>query len=498
MNDRLKLQQGLAVLSSQQVYITEKKAVSLGLTLEELMERAGTAVFQQTVNQFHPTKTLVVCGPGNNGGDGYVVARKLLEQGWDVCVARSPASKISDCAQQMLDRYNGPIVPFSPESIDKAELIIDGIFGIGLSKPITGEFKAIIDKINQSNKPVVAIDIPSGINADNGEVFGCAINATLTVTFNFKKPGHLLLPGKVHNKKVVVSNIGLPMQDVEQHKIFINHKNLWQHLFPLPNHFSNKYTRGHLAIIAGSEITGAPRLAAIAARRTGVGLVTMICPEEVRDIYAISSAGPLIKTYKNIKELLAIINNSKFDGFVAGPGLLPNAETKKIIAAVLKTSKPAVIDAGGISAYKDNPDDLKKLLHKKSIITPHEGEFKRVFALNRNKIEAVQDASASCKSTVLLKGADTVISDENGFTFVQDISCPYLATGGTGDVQSGMIASLLVQGIAPNIAGAMASWFLNRAGLILGYGLIAEDIPSVIPRVVHEDIISLAGSGKNV
>lgn len=451
--------------------------MDLGISIPELMEKAGISVVEAIEKAYKKQPVQVICGPGNNGGDGYVVARHLQKKGWPVTVMGAeqknpPSSKTL---------WNGPIQAMDENQVAASGIIVDAIFGLGLSKPLRDIYEALVKAINHSKALVVAVDIPSGIQSDTGEIMGYAVKADLTVTFNFKKPGQVLIPGRNYCGSVVVKDIGLKSPAGEL--ICENHPNLWKHLYPFPTPTSHKYNRGYLAILGGSQITGAARLAAEAARRIGAGLVQI---QSLPDVYALYKQECLGVLTREIHEATDFAMDPRFSAALIGPGSGRTDFTHQVVLSWLQTKKPCVLDADALYVFKEDPQKLFNNLHDKVILVPHEGEFSYLFERRVSKIESALEAATISNAVVLLKGADTVIAHPNGRVLVQTQDSPYLATGGTGDVLAGMIAGLLAENVDSLMAAGMGAFVHVKVAQKIGLGLIAEDIAHAIPSVLKD------------
>jgi hydroxyethylthiazole kinase-like uncharacterized protein yjeF len=464
------------------VVAAEKQTIAGGVDVETLMECAGRAVYEEIISRYSMKPIQVICGPGNNGGDGYVVARLLQEAGWPVEVIGTP-QKNPPYSRAL---WEGDILPFQASSITPGALIVDGIFGIGLQRDLEEDYANMVIKMNEVASFIVAIDIPSGINTDNGYIMTEAVMANQTITFDFRKPGHLLLPGREHCGEVVVRPIGLAKSENEEYKVYVNHPELWRHLYPIPTSFSHKYSRGYLCILGGPEMTGAARFAAESARRMGVGMTKIESLPISHDIYKLACVGVLTRALSHAQDFAQDV---RITAALIGPGSGRSDFTKQAVLTWLATEKPCVLDADALFMFKDNPDELFSKLYADVVLTPHEGEFHNLFNVRGTKIERVQEAARISGATVLLKGADTVIAHPSGLTLVQDLSCPYLATGGTGDILAGMIASLLAQGLPALAAAGCAAYVHVKTAQHIGLGLIPEDIPDEIPETLKEILL---------
>ncbi len=471
------LKDQFTVLRTSEVRDLESQAVQEGTPVKALMERASAVIVEEILAHFSIRPTLVLCGPGNNGGDAYGVAVKLLEIGWPVEVMTVlPAnSKTSNEAAYFKEKYKKK--PLSPDtSLDAFELIIDGIFGTGLKKDLSADLQVLIHKINLLSLPVISVDIPTGIDSDTGEIRGASLHAKMTVTFNYRKPGHLLYPGKLSCGEVILKDIGLGK--ARSPMIFVNHPELWFDDFPIPGPLDHKYHRGHALLFGGEEFTGATQLAALAARRAGAGLVSIACTERTHPIYALSTPGTITSVIRSFEEWEALLKDERKNALLLGPGLTPSPETKKTVLAALKTKRRIVLDAGALKAFL--PDDVNALfsaLHDQVVLTPHEGEFKEIFGtLSGSKIERALEAANKSGGLIYLKGADSVMATPQCHVLLQDNAPPWLSTAGTGDVLAGLILAFLAQGASPLHACGMASWIHGESAHHAGFGMIAEDL----------------------
>jgi len=477
------------VLTAAQTKDRENLTVQNGLeTFESLMEKAGTAVATEIIQAFAKGKVLVLCGPGNNGGDGYVIARKLKEADFDVTVAfdLTAAPKLSSQAQLNKEKWTGPLVSLDQGDFESSVLIVDALFGTGLERPLSGIYLETVQKISKATAPCIAVDIPSGLHADSGEIMGSAAPAQLTVTFDSLKRGHLLLPGKSYCGNLKIAEIGfIDLSNLGGSFSYENTPALWRDALPVPKPTDHKYTRGHLTVIAGEEMTGAPRLAAEASRRIGAGVTTLLCPIKAKSLYQTTTLGVLVKPYTTHEDFAAAINQKTVHSLLIGPGLLPDAETRTLVEIALKTKKKIVLDAGALSCFQDHIERLRDLLHNACILLPHAGEFQRIFERYGSKIETALKASKETQACLLLKGADTVIATPDGTCYINTNAPPTLATAGTGDVLAGLVAGLAAQGCSPLISAAAAAWIHSEAAQLFGRGLIAEDLIEKIPLVLQ-------------
>ena len=460
------------LLTPQQMARADAAAVALGVPGPVLMENAGRAVARAVRARFTPCRTLVVAGPGNNGGDGYVAARLLAEQGWPVAVAALAPPREGSDAQGAASRWRGAAVPFSPAEAARAELLIDAVFGAGLTRDVE---PAVADVL-RAGKHVVAVDVPSGLDGATGQVRGFAPRAALTVTFFRLKPGHLLLPGRTLCGTTVLADIGLPARVLQGigPATFANLPGLWT--LPALAADAHKYARGHVTILGGAVMTGAARLAAAAAARAGAGMVTIAAAGR-GDVYRAGDPGVIV-TEAPLDELLA-------DGrrlvWVCGPGLGIEA-VQKSLPALLAAGRTVVADADVFSAFAGNPAALRGC----AVLTPHAGEFARMFGApsGNDRLGAAREAARLTGAVVLLKGPDTVIAAPDGRAAINASAPPWLATAGAGDVLSGLIAGLLAQGLAAWDAAAAGAWLHGEAARLAGPGLVASDLPAALTHAL--------------
>ncbi|MHA1601338.1 MAG: NAD(P)H-hydrate dehydratase [Alphaproteobacteria bacterium] len=480
-----------AVLTVAEMARADAAAIAGGVPGRTLMDNAGRAVADAIRVHFSPCSVLVLCGPGNNGGDGFVVARYLSDAGWPVRVAllgRREALHGDAAAHAAL--WSGEIVPLTDDvtnEIASAGMVIDALFGAGLSRSLNGAARIAVEAVAAAGLPVVAVDIPSGITGDDGVVLGdCAVRADLTVTFFRMKPAHLLLPGRSHCGDVVVADIGIPpavLGDINP-RTFANSPALWVARLPRRLPESHKYDFGHAVIVGGEVMTGAARLAARAALRVGAGLVSLVCPPAVLPVYAQASPSVITLPMETLAEFQDLLKDPRKNAVLIGPGGGIGSTTRKQVAAALGAGKAVAIDADALTSFADRPDELFQAGAGRCVLTPHEGEFARLFPdLTGSKLERARAAAQRSGAVVLLKGQDTVIADPDGRAVINGNAPPDLATAGSGDVLAGFIVGLLAQGLESFPAAAAAAWLHGAAGAALGRGLIAEDLPEVLPKV---------------
>ncbi len=446
-----------------------------------LMEAAGTAVAHAIRSRFRPAPVLVLAGPGHNGGDGYVAARHLERAGWDVAVA--PLAPPGGDAVGAAARWRGPVRPFAPASVARAGLVVDAVFGAGLSRAVDG---LVAETLSVIRAPIVAVDVPSGVDGATGAVHGFAPQAALTVTFFRLKPGHLLLPGRDLCGETLLAEIGLPEAVLERiaPRTFRNNPTLWQ--LPQPGAATHKHARGHVTILSSDAMSGAALLAARGARRAGAGLVTLACESgEAARAHRMAEPGALTLTGDWPE---ALLEDGRRDVFCVGPGLPPDATTRGAVAALLAAGKRLVLDAGALTALAGHADRLEGA----AIMTPHSAEFARLFGeVGNDRLGAARRAASQSGSVVLLKGSDTVVAAPDGRATINDNAPAWLASGGTGDVLAGIAAALLAQGMPSFEAACAAAWLHGEAARRAGPGMIAEDLP----QQIHATFLHVAALG---
>jgi NAD(P)H-hydrate epimerase len=471
------------ILTTVEMGKADAFAVAHGVPSMVLMENAGRAVADTIVARFKPNAVTVLCGPGNNGGDGFVVARLLDEYGFTVRVAHDADHKGD--AKEMSLRWKGTRVALAPEALDGARLVVDALFGAGLSRPLEGAAAQVVEALN--DLPVVAIDVPSGLSGDTGQPLGAVVvHAALTVTFFRKKPGHLLLAGRVLCGETVVADIGIPPEAANT-QLHENTPSLWH--YPSPKAEGHKHARGHCVVLSGpAHATGAARLAARAALRVGAGLVSVASPPAAVAVNAAHLTAIMIKPFDGADGLAKLLSDKRLNAVALGPGLGVGGETRELVGVALKSGAAIVLDADAITSFKDDPEALFNRLHERCVLTPHDGEFERLFPglldESPSKVGAVREAAARAHCTVLLKGADTVVAHPGGKAAINVNAPPTLATAGSGDVLAGMIAGLLAQQMSAFDAACCGAWLHGDAASRFGPGLIAEDLPEMLPQVL--------------
>ena len=484
----------IELLTPDEMAACDRLAIASGVPGIALMEKAGRAVADAVARRPLGTRILVVAGPGNNGGDGFVAARVLAERGYPVrLMLLGDGAALKGDAAEAAKRWNGSVEAAAPEQIAGVGVIVDALFGAGLNREIDGEARALIEAMNASGATIIAVDLPSGINGASGAVMGVAVRASESITFFRRKPGHLLLPGRLHAGKVRVADIGIPdsVLDEVKPRAFANGPGLWGRHFPIPQPDGHKYARGHAVVVSGGiSFTGAARLAARGALRAGAGLVTLASPRDALAVNAAASLAVMVRAVDGAEELRGLLTDKRLNAVVLGPGLGVGAATRDLVLAALDGGRAAVLDADALTSFEADPAALfAKTAQRPVVLTPHQGEFARLFksimqgAENESKVGQARAAARASGAAVLLKGADTVIAAPDGRVAICENAPAWLATAGSGDVLAGMIAGLLAQGMTAFEAACAGAWLHGEAGNEAGPGLISEDLPEALPQV---------------
>ena len=487
--DQTRRESKLALLTPLQMGNADRAAKASGIDGFGLMEAAGSAVAVAVGVRWLMRPVTVLCGPGNNGGDGFVAARHLGDAGWPVKLALlGSRDKLSGEAAHAAGLWKGPLAPFSSESLEGAGIVIDAIFGAGLSRPLDGNALAVVEALKIRGTPVCAVDVPSGLDGASGMILGAAAPAELTVTFFRKKPGHLLYPGRGLCGDVEVADIGIPAAVLDEiaPNSWENGPDLWLGGYPWPQPESYKYKRGEVLILGGEAITGAGRMTAMAASRAGAGMVTLAAPAKVWSIYATSLINAIVHSFDGLQEFEALLADKRRNVIAIGPGAGVGASTRQFVVAALATRRAAVLDADALTSFAEAPQDLFEAIVGPCVLTPHVGEFLRLFHFEGDKLQRTRSAAKQSNAVIVLKGPDTVIAAPDGRAIINSNAPAQLATGGSGDVLTGFVAALLAQGMPPFEAAAAAVWLHGAAATEFGLGLVADDLPNALPRVLQK------------
>jgi NAD(P)H-hydrate epimerase len=492
----------MRVLTVAAMRRVDAAAIDGGIPGIRLMEAAGAAVAERAAARLpEGGRVVVLCGPGNNGGDGFVAARLLQERGYatDLFLLGERAALTGDAALAA-EAWTGPVAPAIADALPPCDLVIDALFGAGLSRDLDGAARVLVEAVNAGGRPVLAVDVPSGVDGDTGAVRGVAIQATETVTFVAFKPGHLLQPGRGLCGDRHLADIGTGAAALEvglgaaTPPLYRNGPDLWARAFPQLTEASHKYTRGHALVLSGPATkTGAARLAARGALRVGAGLVTLASPHAALAENAAQLTAIMQRACETADDLDDLLTDERLNVVLAGPGLGTGEPTRERVAVAAAAGRSLVLDADALTSFSGQAPLLAAHLAEgdaQAVLTPHEGEFARLYGGTEaaveggDKVTRTRAAAALSGAVVVLKGSDTVIASPDGRAAINDHGSPYLGTAGSGDVLGGLIAGLLAQGMPPFEAAAAGVWLHGDAGLRHGPGLIAEDIPELMPAVL--------------
>jgi len=520
-----------ALLTNAEMAEADRLTIQSGTPGSFLMEQAGAAVAREAERMLGKRgRVVVLCGPGNNGGDGFVAARLLAAIGHHVEVGLlGKIEALRGDARSAAEAWPGVIAPVADLALDGADLAIDALFGAGLTRDLDGHAKATVARLDEFSrarkKPILAVDVPSGIDGSSGAIRGIAVTATRSVTFFRRKPGHVLLPGRLHCGETIVADIGVPAAVLATiaPKAFVNSPAAWKDVFPVPRIDGHKYSRGHALVLSGGLAhTGAARLAARGALRAGAGLVTVATPTEALAVHAAALTAIMTRPCDGREDLKAILADRRKNALVMGPGLGVGEPTRALVAAALageiggaRPPRAIVLDADALTSFQGDVFALSRAIKGSGmpvVLTPHEGEFSRLFSgsvsadadlwqafdllpealpihvehlRSGSKLERARAAAALTGAVVLLKGPDTIVADPAGKATIAEDLPPWLATAGSGDVLAGMIGGLLAQSMPAFEAASAAAWLHGAAAREFGPGLIAEDIPEMLPRVLR-------------
>jgi ADP-dependent NAD(P)H-hydrate dehydratase / NAD(P)H-hydrate epimerase len=520
-----------ALLTNAEMAEADRLTIAGGTPGSALMEQAGAAVAREATSLFpRNSRIAVFCGPGNNGGDGFVAARVLAAQEFAVELGLvGPGDRLRGDAALAAKSWTGKILGVEELDLDSADLVIDALFGAGLARDLNGPAKALVLRLNEwtkrTKKPILSVDVPSGIDGSSGQVRGAAINAARTVTFFRRKPGHLLLPGRIHCGGTVLADIGIGGHVLLTiaPKTFANCPAVWQQTFPLPRVDGHKYSRGHAVVLSGGPAhTGAARLAARGALRAGAGLVTVATPAAALGVHATALTAIMTRVCDNADGLTSLLADRRKNTLVMGPGLGVGEKTRALVRAALNADaesgappRAVVLDADALTSFEGDAFGLAQMIRRRGrgvVLTPHDGEFARLFRHtgqndqrrwlgldmweqvllahfdslhSKSKLDRARAAAALSGAVVVLKGPDTVVADPEGSATIAEDLPPWLATAGSGDVLAGIAGGLLAQTMPPFAAASAAVWLHGAAARHFGPGLIAEDIPENLPPVLR-------------
>jgi ADP-dependent NAD(P)H-hydrate dehydratase / NAD(P)H-hydrate epimerase len=519
----------IELLTNVEMADADRLTIASGTPGSIMMEQAGAAVAAEAARLVpRAGRVAVFCGPGNNGGDGFVAARLLARQDFIVDIALLGArDRLVGDAALAAKSWTGEIIAFEELDLDSADLAIDALFGAGLARDLDGSAKALVLRLNEwtkrTKKPILSVDVPSGIDGSDGQIRGAAIEAARTVTFFRRKPGHLLLPGRIHCGGTVVAEIGIESRVLATiaPKTFSNCPALWQKTFPVPRVNGHKYSRGHAVVLSGGPAkTGAARLAARGALRAGAGLVTIATPGAALCVHAAALTAIMTTVCDSADDLTGLLADRRKNTLVMGPGLGVGEKTRALVRAALNADggalAPAVVlDADGLTSFEDDAYGLAQMIRRRGggvMLTPHDGEYARLFGragqndqiqwfgldmpeqillshfdglCSKSKLDRARSAAALSGAVVVLKGPDTVVADPEGRATIAEDLPPWLATAGSGDVLAGIAGGLVAQAMPLFEAASAAVWLHGAAARHFGPGLVAEDIPENLPPVLH-------------
>jgi ADP-dependent NAD(P)H-hydrate dehydratase / NAD(P)H-hydrate epimerase len=488
------------LLTPREMGEADRFAIRAGVPGLVLMERAGLAAAREAARLARTRGRIVVlCGPGGNGGDGFVAARYLAGWGYPTQVyLLGEKSALREDAAEMAARWSGGVHAAEAFSTDGADLVIDALYGAGLSRDVDGLAADCIARINDGLSKVLAIDVPSGLDGETGAVRGIAVEASATVTFFRLKPGHLLSSGGGKPGRVAFADIGIPEAALEAigPTSFANQPKVWRDALPSLGSASHKYTRGAALVLSGeAHRTGAARLAARAALRVGAGLVTIASPADAVGVNAAHETAVMVAPFNDEKGFSELLADSRRNAILIGPGAGVGAPTRAYVTAALSASdhpRAVVLDADALVSFAGEAAALAALIgaRGRAVITPHEGEFARLFkgrddvTGQTNKLACARAAARALGAVVVLKGSDTVVAAPDGRATIGCDLPPTLATAGSGDTLAGFVCGLLAQGVPVFEAASAAVWLHGACGRNCGPGLIAEDLADALPRVL--------------
>lgn len=504
--------------------LATQEAADPNEALFDLMVNAGRAVAQHVMRKYpRQRNVLVLCGPGNNGGDGYIAARILDNNGYQVRVV-SIVDRARGSLPQRARQYWGKPVETTPDIqscdwLKHVALVIDAMFGAGITRALEGEAQAWAAVLAEHSARIISIDVPSGLNADTGSAAGACVRATSTITFFRLKPGHVLYPGRAICGDTELADIGIDSSILNSISVdcYLNRPLQWRYLLQSVAS-QHKYHRGHTLVFSGPvHATGAARLSARAALRAGAGLVTLATPTEAVPVVASQLTAVMIAPLSSNADAIQLIADPRINSVVIGPGFGVGEPLRELCLQLLRYQPDGtrampdlVFDADALTVFADHQQELFEAIRSYSadvVLTPHDGEFRRLFDCEGSRLDRARHAAARSGATVVLKGPDTVVATPDGRASINDNAPPTLATAGAGDVLAGFIAGLLARqtnsdtSLKPDArrytrvfdAASAGVWLHGECARQFGPGLIAEDLPEQLPRVLAEDRLGLGG-----
>lgn len=492
----------ICLLTPKEMAQADEMAAKLGGCSYSLMQAAAAAVADAAEAMSPRGPIAVLAGTGNNGGDAVLAAHNLRARGRSVRLFMLGKPQSGDAVRALSEWASDSesLETFLPGDF---ALSIDGLFGAGLQRPLEGAAAELVRRLGEGKARVLSIDLPSGVSGETGQVLGSAPQAEATVTFFRRKPGHLLQPGAALCGRVTVADIGIPagvLQSIRP-RTFANQPELWRHRLLRPNEADHKYARGHAVVFSGGPShTGAARLAAMAALRGGAGLVTMLSAGGAMAVNAAHLTAVMLRRCDDAGQLADHLSDARLNAFVLGPGFGSADKARAYATTILEAGRALVLDADGLTAFRDHAADLFLLGATNTaglVMTPHMGEFARLFPdiasqPERGKPFMARMAAARSGAVVVLKGSDTVIAAPDGRAAINATGTPALATAGTGDVLAGLVGAQLANDVPPFEAACIAVWLHGVAARLYGPGLIAEDLPGLVPQALGK-LHSLCG-----
>ncbi len=481
------------VLSAAQMREADRIAIEDGTPGYDLMMAAGQAVANVVHEHYPGHAVLVLCGPGNNGGDGFIAARFLQDMGHQVsALCLVPVINLKGDARRAYKDWGGKAPGFRDRPVmPENTVVIDAVFGTGLARKLEPVVMEMFDDVRETGWPVVAVDIPSGANGDTGKTDAAALKAAHTATFFRKKAGHVLMPGMDMCGDVSVHDIGIDDGVLSRtgFALMENDFSLWRERLPQPESGGHKYSRGHAVVLGGVRMTGAARMVSEAAMRTGAGLCTIVAGKAAAEVYKKGAAHVMYEPLVNYAGFISHLEDRRRNAIVMGPGsgLEDREGLQRAVLDALAMERPIVLDADALTCFWNEAGRLHDALHDKAVLTPHEGEFAKLFpGLEGGRVARAEEAARITGAVILLKGADTIIARQGRVSTVNTHATPWLATAGSGDVLAGIIAGLMAQGMEAFDAACAGAWIHGEAGVKKGPGLVAPDIIDGIPAVLRD------------
>lgn len=478
------------ILTADEMKQADLAAVKSGTPAVDLIRSAAAGLAGAIQRNMPPGRVLFLCGKGNNGADGFAAAEILRDkEGWEVRVAclekvkdlKGDAAKIAKAFGGTTESLNSNL------SVHSTDLVIDAVFGTGFEGDLPPELVILFDKIRSKKIPVIAADIPSGINATTGAIAEGTLKPAMTVVFCRKKIAHVLQPARSFCGKQHIALVSIDDETIAAlgTQTFENTPALWLNSFPFPRADMHKYDRGHVVVYGGNDRTGAACLAAHAAQRSGAGVVSITSSPDAALVYKLYRASIMVDTWQTPDDYKALMRDERKNTLLLGPGAGADERLKDAVIAALEFNKTLVLDADALTVFKDDPKALFDKLSPQHILTPHEGEFARLFgSLEGSKLARARAAAKTANAIIILKGSDTVIAAPDGTAVINTNAPPILAIAGAGDVLAGLVSGFVAQGMPPFMASLAGVWLQAEAAKTHGIGLTAEDIIHQIPQTL--------------